>query len=113
MRGQTLYTKVSIPTNICPLFNLSSNIECRLDLHEDKEKNLVTATFEFPGFSKDEIQLNFQNGKLTVSAEKKSEDHAETGYSLRERFHGRFSRTLQLPQGIQVCRPSPFKASLD
>ena len=35
-----------------------------------------------PGFSRDEVQFNFQNGKLTVaeSAEtKKFEDHAETG----------------------------------
>jgi hypothetical protein len=47
-----------------------------LDLHEDTEKNVVTASFEFPGFSKDEVQINFQNGKLTVSADsetKKSE----------------------------------------
>ena len=74
-------------------------------MHEDIEKNVVTATFELPGFLNDEVQINFQNGKLTVSAEtKKSEDHAETGYTLRERLHGRLSRTLQLPEGVQVCR---------
>jgi HSP20 family molecular chaperone IbpA len=83
----------------------SSNTEYRLDLHEDTEKNVVTATFEFPGFSKDEVQINFQNGKLTVSAEtKKSQHNADTGYTLSERLHGKFSRTLQLPQGVQVCR---------
>ncbi|KAF8804140.1 HSP20-like chaperone [Phlegmacium glaucopus] len=74
----------------------------RLDLHEDKEKNIVTATFEFPGVSKDDVQINFQNGKLTVSAEtKKSEEHAENGYALRERLYGKFSRTIQLPEGVQ------------
>ncbi|KAF8804141.1 HSP20-like chaperone [Phlegmacium glaucopus] len=74
----------------------------RLDLHEDAEKNLVTATFELPGVSKDDVQLDFQNGKLTVSAEtKKSEEHVENGYALRERLYGKFSRTLQLPQGVQ------------
>ena len=78
-------------------------------MHEDREKNVVTATLEFPGFSQDEVQVNFENGKLSVSAEtKKSEDHAETGYTLRERLHGKLSRTLQLPEGVQVCR-SPFK----
>ena len=81
------------------------NTGYRLDLHEDTEKNVVTATFEFPGFSKDEVQINFQNGKLTVSAEtKKSEHNGDTGYTFNERLHGKFSRTLQLPQGIQVCR---------
>ena len=78
-----------------------------MDLHEDTEKNLITATFEFPGVSKDDVQLNLQNGKLTVSAEtKKSEEHAETGYILRERLYGKFSRTIQLPQGVQVCHSS-------
>ena len=73
-------------------------------MHEDAEKNLVTAIFEFPGVSKDDVQLNFQNGKLTVSAEtKKSEEHADNSYTLRERPYGKFSRTLQLPQGIKVC----------
>ena len=33
----------------------------------------------------------------------KSENNANTGYSLSERFHGKFSRTIQLPQGVQVC----------
>ena len=76
-----------------------------MDLHEDTEKNIVTATFDFPGVSKDDIQLDFQNGKLTVSAEtKKSENQTGSGYSLRERLHGKFSRTLQLPQAVQVCR---------
>ena len=75
-----------------------------MDVHEDIEKNVVTAFFEFPGFSDDEVQINFHNGKLTVSAEtKKSENHAETGFKLRERVHGRLSRTLQLPEGVQVC----------
>ena len=73
-------------------------------MHQDVEKNVVTATFEFPGFSTDDVQINFQNGKLTVSAEtKKSEEYAETGYTLRERVHGRLLRTLQLPEGVQVC----------
>lgn len=80
-----------------------NNVEYRLDVHENTEKNLVTATFEFPGFSKEDVQLNFQNGKLTVSAEtKKSEDHPDTQYHSRERPHGKFSRTLQLPQGVKV-----------
>ena len=87
------------------ILRLYSDTENRLDVHEDKKENVVTATFELPGFSEDEVQVNFQNGKLTVSAEaKKSEDQVETGYTLRERLHGKLSRTLQLPEGVQVCR---------
>ena len=84
---------------------ICSNIECRWDVHEDTQKNVITATFELPGFSRDEVQINFENGKLNVSAETKaqSEEHNErNGYIFNERFHGKFSRTLRLPQGVQV-----------
>jgi HSP20 family protein len=78
-----------------------------MDLHEDKEKNLVTATFEFPGVSKENIQIDVHNGRLTVAAEtKQSSDFEDNGYAVRERQFGKFSRTLQLPQGIKVCSSS-------
>jgi len=83
----------------------------RMDLHEDNEKNLVTASFEFPGVSKDNIQIDVQNGRLTVAAEtKQSSDFEENGYAVRERHFGKFSRTLQLPQGI---KDEEIKASMD
>jgi len=76
------------------------SFEPRLDVHENPEKNVVTATFEFPGFLKNDVELNIQDGRLIVSAEtKKIED---TGYILRERPHGKFSCTLQLPQDEHV-----------
>jgi HSP20 family protein len=75
-----------------------------MDLHEDKEKNVVTASFEFPGVPKEDIQIDVQNGRLTVSAETtQSTDREESGYAVRERRFGKFARTLQLPQGIKVC----------
>ena len=74
-----------------------------MDLHEDKEKNLVTATFEFPGSKKEDVHLEVQNGRLVVSVENKiSGEHDESGYAVRERRFGKFSRTLQLPRGVKV-----------
>lgn len=75
-----------------------------MDLHEDREKNLVTAHFEFPGVSKDEVQIEVHQNRLTVSAEvRHSSDVDENGYAVRERRYGKFSRTLQLPEGVKVC----------
>ena len=75
-----------------------------MDLHEDNEKNLVTATFELPGLQKDDVQIDVHNNRLTVSAEaKQSEEFEEHGYAVRERRYGKFSRTLQLPAGVKVC----------
>ena len=74
-----------------------------MDLHENAEKNTVTATFEFPGLSKEDVQVDVNNGRLTVSAEtKKDLEKDEHGYAVKERQYGKFLRTLQLPQGVKV-----------
>ena len=73
-----------------------------MDVHEDAEKNLVTATFELPGLKKEDVQIDVHNDRLTVSAESKiSSEHEEKGYAVRERRFGKISRTLQLPQGVK------------
>ncbi|KAF5389011.1 hypothetical protein D9757_005161 [Collybiopsis confluens] len=82
--------------------DISRFLKPNMDLHEDKDKNIVTATFEFPGIKKEDIQIDMQNGRLTVAAEtKQSEVRDQDGYAVRERRFGKFSRTLQLPQGVK------------
>lgn len=74
-----------------------------MDLHEDTEKNVVTAAFELPGVPKDAVQLDVHDGRLTVSAEATlGGELAEDGFAVRERRLGRFARTLQLPLGVKV-----------
>ncbi|PPQ84935.1 hypothetical protein CVT25_004448 [Psilocybe cyanescens] len=74
----------------------------RMDLHEDTEKNLVTATFELPGIVKDDVNIDVHNNRLTVSAESKQDkEFQENGYAVRERQFGKFSRTLQLPTDVK------------
>ncbi|TFK30023.1 small heat shock protein [Coprinopsis marcescibilis] len=83
----------------------------RMDLHEDKDKNLVTATFEMPGLKKDDVNISIDNNRLTVSGESQiSSDYDQNGYAVRERRFGNFSRTLQLPQGI---KEDQIKAKMD
>lgn len=77
-----------------------------MDLHENAESNTVTASFEFPGLKKEDISIDVHNG-LTVSAESKiSSEHEHEGYAVRERKYGKYSRTLQLPQGVKVSQVS-------
>ncbi|PPQ84952.1 hypothetical protein CVT25_004465 [Psilocybe cyanescens] len=83
----------------------------RMDLHEDISKNLVTATFELPGLVKENVNIDVHNNRLTVSAEsKQASEFEENGYAVRERQYGKFSRTLQLPTGVQN---DEIKASMD
>ena len=82
-----------------------------MDLHEDTQQNLVTATFELPGLSKENVSIDVQNNVLTVSGESKVEEKRdENGYAVRERRFGKFSRSIPLPQGIRVSLSS-FRTS--
>ena len=75
----------------------------RMDLHEDAKSNTVTATFELPGLNRDNVHIDVQNGRLSISGETKlSSEHEESGYAVRERKYGKFTRTLRLPRGITV-----------
>ncbi|KZV96769.1 HSP20-like chaperone [Exidia glandulosa HHB12029] len=75
----------------------------RMDVHESKDTNLVTATFELPGLKKDDVTIDVHNGRLTVSgAVNTSSEETKDGYVVRERRSGKFSRDLLLPQGVKA-----------
>ena len=75
----------------------------RMDIHESKETNAVTATFELPGMKPENITIDVRENRLTVAGEaRKSDSNEEGGYSVRERSYGKFSRTLQLPFATKV-----------
>lgn len=75
----------------------------RMDVHENKESNVVTATFELPGLKKDDIAIDVHNGTLTVSGEvNTATEETKDGYVVRERRSGKFSRALQLPAGVSA-----------
>ncbi|KXN86919.1 Heat shock protein 16 [Leucoagaricus sp. SymC.cos] len=83
----------------------------RMDLHEDSNKNLVTASFELPGLKKEDVNIDVHNNRLTVSGESKmSKEYDEHGWAVCERRFGKFSRTLQLPQGV---KDNQIKANMD
>ncbi|OBZ68411.1 Small heat shock protein C4 [Grifola frondosa] len=93
----------------------------RMDLHEDEKANTVTATFELPGLKKDDVQIEVRNNVLTISGESKiSSEREESGYSVRERHYGKFSRSVSLPEGAKAstqatgsCDPNDIKANMD
>jgi HSP20 family protein len=66
----------------------------------ETDDELVYA-FDLPGIAQDEIQVEFEDGALTVSArrERTNEVEEERFYRFERRF-GTFSRTIGMPQGI-------------
>src|ERR1700730_3815259 len=70
-----------------------------MDLSEtDKE---IEITAELPGLEEKDIQLNVADNVLTIRGEKKNErEETEKDYHLVERSYGSFTRSIQLPDGV-------------
>ncbi|MEO5332698.1 MAG: Hsp20/alpha crystallin family protein [Magnetococcus sp. YQC-5] len=68
----------------------------RVDILEDASHILIKA--DLPGIEQKDIHVNVDNGRLTISGERKFDDEAhKDNYHRVERVYGRFSRTFQLP----------------
>ncbi|KAI6101946.1 small heat shock protein [Pisolithus sp. B1] len=83
----------------------------RLDLHENKEANTVSAVFELPGVKSEDVNIDVHQNRLTVSGEFKSDiPPDDPGYVVRERPRDKFSRTINLPAGV---KPEDIRAKLE
>jgi HSP20 family protein len=73
----------------------------KMDVSEtDKE---IEVTAELPGLEEKDIQLNLADNVLTIRGEKKNErEEKEKDYHLVERSYGSFTRSVQLPDGVNV-----------
>ena len=74
-----------------------------LDLYDEKDRFLVSV--ELPGMKKDEINVSFQDGVLTVSGERKHEHEGKEGQTFRsERYFGKFQRSVTLPASVDAAK---------
>src|SRR5215204_7019101 len=63
--------------------------------------NEVVYAFDLPGIPQDKIEVEVEDGALTVSAEReRSEEISNERFHRFERRFGSFSRTVGLPQGV-------------
>src|ERR687893_1750318 len=70
-----------------------------MDLVETGDHFVLRA--DLPGMGEDDVKLEFEDGTLTVSGERKAEHESKgEGYYRVERAFGAFSRSLTLPKGI-------------
>jgi HSP20 family protein len=80
-----------------------------MDLVEAEDHFVLNA--DLPGLGEDDVSIEIRDGTLTVSGERKHEhEQKERGYYRVERTFGRFSRSLQLPEGID---PDSVSAEFD
>ncbi len=80
-----------------------------MDLVETEDHLVLRG--DLPGMTEEDVDIEIKDGVLTVSGERKT-DHEEKGegYHRVERAFGSFSRSLNLPQGVD---PEKIEAKFD
>jgi len=79
-----------------------------LDVVENDDAFVVKASV--PGFSADQLDVTLEKNVLTIKGEMRQEQEREgEQYHLRERSHGRFSRSVYLPGEVE---PDAVQADL-
>src|SRR5215210_3972788 len=72
-----------------------------MDLVESGDHFVLRA--DLPGMSEEDIEIELEDGTLTVSGERKAEhEEREEGFHRVERQFGAFSRQLTLPKGLDA-----------
>ena len=72
-----------------------------VDVHETDKQYVVEANL--PGFGKDDVELTFQDGVLTIEAQtKRDEERKEGRFHVRERYVGKVARSFKLPVDVDA-----------
>lgn len=81
-----------------------------VDVAEEPERVIIRA--EVPGIDPKDIDIRFDDGRLTLSGERRqeSEDDGRTWHRV-ERFYGRFTRTFTLPVSVDADKATASYAS--
>ena len=79
------------------MFNNPYNREkeyMKTDIYEANNKYILE--IDLPGIKKDNIKVNYENGYLTITAEKNSLPSRPDTYIRRERFYGQIKRSFYI-----------------
>ena len=88
----------------------SDDLVPAMDIREREHDFLVHA--DLPGIKKEDIDINLENGVLTITAESRQESEEKEGERVlrQERRYGRYVRSLRLGRDIDAAK---VKSSYD
>ena len=83
--------------SLFPIFEKSA----ATNIQELENKYLVELSV--PGFKKEDININIENGSIVISAEENAEVEDNTGTYHRKEFHSKsFKRSFVMPEDINI-----------
>lgn len=89
--------------NKLPLEENAENIFFFPDIDVIENDDALMLTAELPGLNKDDIDINFNDGTLTIRGEKQVErDEEVKDTHITERRFGKFARSYTLPRAIDA-----------
>jgi HSP20 family protein len=75
-----------------------------VDIFETKDREYVVKA-ELPDLKREDINVTFENGVLTLTGERRAEfDQNDGTYHRSERAYGRFTRSFTLPATVDANR---------
>ncbi len=74
----------------------------RFNVREDKDNYYVEALV--PGIDPKDLDLNVMQGTLSLAGERKEHDMQQVTWHRRERGAGKFMRSIELPESIDISR---------
>ena len=69
-----------------------------VDIYETSDEVVYTA--ELTGFEKNQIEISVNDGRLTISGERKFSEEKDTKYHHIERSYGSFYHSFRLPTSV-------------
>ena len=101
-----------VPQGRDPLYGKHAKNLMKTDIRETDDAKAYRFAVELPGFEKDEIHVDVQDGYLTVSAEKgldKDEENKKGRVLRQERYSGACSRSFY----VGDVKPEDVKAKYE
>jgi len=71
-----------------------------VNIRENKDEFMIDVAA--PGMKKEQINVDYENGRLTISSEKREEkkDHSKDAYTRREFSYMSFQRSFTIPENL-------------
>ena len=77
---------------------LGTTLVPHTDMYEEKDQIVVKT--ELPGIDKKDMEVTLQGDVLTIKAESKAEVTEDATHHTRERYYGKYVRSMSLPSHV-------------
>lgn len=86
-----------------PEYIYNDEFKCGMPVEIDEKDKEYVVKAELPGVKKEDLDIDLEKNRLTISAKKEEEQKEDTkGYRKSEFKYGEFSRTVYFPEEINI-----------